>query len=644
MDKHKEKLNKKNTKEDNKLKKRILGIAKGIGKIVSGAIKISLLSFSVLFTAGTIIQSQEELPPATTEKDNKDDNKDGSARNPGLSVVFDDPNDRKIFEGENNAEAGKKDPEGIEKIIDQLYIKYFENSENNEEDTNELNYESFKEKINKQLKNGIVDLNKADDKYVNSLYIEGKKITIRLCNGEKISGKKNRKIILSNLNLENLYIIDEKSISEENTDRNNIVEEEDNKIEIILDSFQQITVNNKLKIAMSVYSDIQISSSWEYYINLKNCNSIWIEDRVRLDDMFLNYINSAKNLERLYIINPIGFSLTNGLKLELPKLKDLYIEDRGFLLSFGSYQFYLSSIDISDCKNLETFVLSGSSAVNEISFKSLSNLKSVAFSGIGLLEEDGKQMSFNQKLEDSINSTDVAPGKAYDDGIFIRDLTSLEGNKNLEEINISLLENITSEDFLRLVKSCPNLKKIIGQEINNAYMCSNELVDYCEENKIEHPFTEKSLQIKNKLIKIVKNVTNDNMNEMEKIKALSKYEMNHLKYYDVDNEKDKDKAKKIAWSERLYYAAIEGIALCDGYTLYAHALFLEAGIKSYGLCSLDHAYNLVKVNGEYFLIDLTNLDAMLEIFSKSDSQEIWKLCFKQVNELDELLYFNSYNT
>lgn len=157
-------------------------------------------------------------------------------------------------------------------------------------------------------------------------------------------------------------------------------------------------------------------------------------------------------------------------------------------------------------------------------------------------------------------------------------------------------------------------------------MCSEELIKYCEEKGITHPFTEKSVDIKNELRRIVAEVITPDMNTFKKIEELSKIVMERLSY-DWEPTRYKEippEMYKRAWGENLYYTTLEGIGLCDGYTTFANALFLEAGIEGYSQEMPGNVYNLVKVNGIYYEIDLTTLDSYVQSYSNELENPIYE--------------------
>lgn len=196
---------------------------------------------------------------------------------------------------------------------------------------------------------------------------------------------------------------------------------------------------------------------------------------------------------------------------------------------------------------------------------------------------------------------------------FISDISAINGS-SIETLNISFLKCVTSDMLLETVKSLPNLKQIVGFEVNNAGMCSDELIKYCEENGITHPFTEKSLEIKHKLQEIVSNLITEDMEEEEKIKILSEYIVSHMEYNDdlANKEVLSPEEIKKGWGECLYYSVIEGDGVCRGYTMYAQNLFMEAGITAFKTETIGHTWNLVQVDDDYWHIDLTTIDNLID--------------------------------
>ncbi len=112
--------------------------------------------------------------------------------------------------------------------------------------------------------------------------------------------------------------------------------------------------------------------------------------------------------------------------------------------------------------------------------------------------------------------------------------------------------------------------------------------------------------LNNKVDEIYNQVTNDNMNDMEKIRAIHDYIINNSVY---DSERA-DNLNNDAYipkyrSQKAYGPLIEGYGICGGYSD-AMALFLDKmGIQNFKISSENHIWNFVYLNGSWYHLDLT---------------------------------------
>lgn len=110
-----------------------------------------------------------------------------------------------------------------------------------------------------------------------------------------------------------------------------------------------------------------------------------------------------------------------------------------------------------------------------------------------------------------------------------------------------------------------------------------------------------------KVEEIYNSVTNNNMTEEEKIKAIHDYIVNNTTY-------DQKRAEGIlsgndpdpnSYSHTAFGPLYDGIGICGGYSD-AMALFLDKmGIKNYKVSTNDHVWNAVYLNNKWLHIDLT---------------------------------------
>ena len=59
---------------------------------------------------------------------------------------------------------------------------------------------------------------------------------------------------------------------------------------------------------------------------------------------------------------------------------------------------------------------------------------------------------------------------------------------------------------------------------------SDELVLYCEEHNIKHPFNEKSKEIRNEISRIIDEIITPDMSDKEKIKTIGTAYLNIMEY------------------------------------------------------------------------------------------------------------------
>lgn len=486
-----------------------------------------------------------------------------------------------------------------------------------------LDYTAFKEKLKEQIGTSQVILDKEADRFISSIYIDGIGIKIMLTDGSVVEGDVEH-LKLGGLNLENLHVVDtqfQKDVySQKFGDYLETANEYDKhpKISIEVSSENPILVHNEFKFAGTIGNDIEVFD-WENGVDISKCQKLWF-DSVFLRRDSLERINYAKTLKKLFLTNVYSGDDTRELMLDLPELEVLIFEPR--------QETKVHSIDLTNCVNLRKILLGNDTQIENLDFLSdLEKLQIVAFGGlIDYMSLDFlKSFEEEEQILTEVFSTDDSRLANTGNNNFISNIGGIKG-KNIEVLNISFLYNVSSEQLYETVITLPNLKSIVGFEVNNAQMCSQELIKYCEENGITHPFTEKSMAIKNELRRIVSEVITPDMDTFKKIEELSKIVMERLSY-DWEPTRYKEippEMYKRAWGENLYYTTLEGIGLCDGYTTFANALFLEAGIEGYSQEMPGHVYNLVKVNGIYYEIDLTSLDSYVESYSNELKNPIYE--------------------
>lgn len=109
--------------------------------------------------------------------------------------------------------------------------------------------------------------------------------------------------------------------------------------------------------------------------------------------------------------------------------------------------------------------------------------------------------------------------------------------------------------------------------------------------------------INSQLKSILENVITPDMNESDIVKAINNYIVKRYTY---------DRSIK---EDNVYYSLTTGSAMCQGYSMTAYKMFEMAGLECRivigTLNGEGHAWNLVKVDGNWYHIDITNNDDII---------------------------------
>lgn len=509
-------------------------------------------------------------------------------------------------------------------------IKGYSNSSqaqiNGYEDT-VLRIEEFKKKLQEDFTKASVILDKTSDEFISNITIDGIDVSIGLTDGSSVSGEL-QNLAISDVTFENLYVYDSQYID----DLYNIKERYFSKglrVDALVDEYE-----NRAKLNV-VTNNCSVNNQYKKGTNLRveglsnidysNCRNVWLEGEKFEESEF----SMMPNLETLVLVyTDARFLEGESIKIKSDSLRNLIIDGKCTIQgqstingeTVGNKRSAINlvdSFDFTECPNLEIVSIpNGSQETNLNGLRGLKNLKVIAFGipGNRNYNLSGKILGDFQERIELVSQSFPTDDQSLllEQNSFISDLSGIQGS-GIEILNISFLKSTSSDMLLDTVKSLPNLKQIIGFEINNASMCSEELVEYCEENGIKHPFTEKSLDIKHKIMEIVSNVLTEDMSEEEKMKALSEYIINHMEYDSdlLSNPDDSPEKIKKGWGECLYYSVLEGQGICQGYSTYAQSLFTEAGIRTFKIEGEGHIWNLVQIDDEYYFADLTNLDSQV---------------------------------
>lgn len=108
---------------------------------------------------------------------------------------------------------------------------------------------------------------------------------------------------------------------------------------------------------------------------------------------------------------------------------------------------------------------------------------------------------------------------------------------------------------------------------------------------------EQTKQVDKKVTKILKQILSKDMSRYEKIKAIHDYIVDHVDY-DTSTHMNSP-----------YYALVQGSSACQGYATLLYKMMTEAGIPCRVITGTAkgglHAWNIVKLKGEWYNIDAT---------------------------------------
>ena len=505
-------------------------------------------------------------------------------------------------------------------------VKELFHSEETKQETNspsEAEILMFKEELQEQFDSSNVVLDADSNKYVSSVYIDGVHVKVELVDGSTINGNLSS-IELSDLDLENFSLYDSKfeSVFEllPGGKLDEFREEYSHNDHIIVSIPSSIRVSNTLKMSdqyeftkddETFNDDDAITCDDTDNVDFSECKNIWLHDYYiwRMDEF-----KSNPNLKTLIIddANYLGYTDDEVLTIESPTLETLIINSDPALN-------HVTSFDFNNCPNLRFLSFGNATLIENLDgLSKLEKLEEVSFGN----HKSYNPFSMRDSIEDKIREIRTPqalddPANALPNYNYISNIEGLKNKENLRVLNISALRQTSSEELFDVIQTLPNLEKIVGLEVNNAEMCSPELIQYCSEHNIEHPFTEKSMLIKETLRSIIRKIITPDMTEEQKIEAISKYVMEHLEFDHEAADKDFSELTsedvRRAWTENLYSTAIDGIGLCAGYTEFTQALFTEAGITNFHSETRMHIFNIVELDGRYYQIDLTSLDYYLSI-------------------------------
>lgn len=179
--------------------------------------------------------------------------------------------------------------------------------------------------------------------------------------------------------------------------------------------------------------------------------------------------------------------------------------------------------------------------------------------------------------------------------LFVNDLSYIpEKYPNLKFLEIYCCPSLSDLSFIY------NLKNIETVYIFESAFITQELVDYLNNNNINHNLTEKDVLNSKKVDDIVDNLIDEDMDDKKKIQSICSYVVEHYEY-DIEKEKESNMYPLTTMLEG-------NTCVCAGYAYFTNVLLTKANINSYEILSDVHGWNLIELDGKFYYIDTTNID------------------------------------
>lgn len=216
----------------------------------------------------------------------------------------------------------------------------------------------------------------------------------------------------------------------------------------------------------------------------------------------------------------------------------------------------------------------------------------------------------------SINSLSLGSHSAYNlDSDFLKELNNVHNLKICVDENTNL-KNI---DFTHL-----DSLELLGKPYNVAmYVSAQDIINLRESGvNIKYDNMDELLQISSKLDDIYSglNIT-DELNDREKLDTILTFVLkdytydSKIKEYNEKGIPHAEETQKFYQDGYLYGALNSETQICGNYASITHALCKRAGLSSYFLTSINHAWDAVKVGDYYYYVDPTWLDGQTITFT-----------------------------
>ena len=170
-----------------------------------------------------------------------------------------------------------------------------------------------------------------------------------------------------------------------------------------------------------------------------------------------------------------------------------------------------------------------------------------------------------------------------------------EMNDRNEDINVIFKEAITNNDVLNILNEIMSEDSYLKKSINEySYLVQSSYGRYGVSLTINYETTKEQEEFVDKTVDfLVFNLTDYITNDHEKVKLIHDYILSKVTY-------SSDKTYRNAY-DALYY----GETVCEGYAMLTYKMLKAAGIDNEIVSNDDHAWNIVKIDGNWYHLDTT---------------------------------------
>ena len=190
----------------------------------------------------------------------------------------------------------------------------------------------------------------------------------------------------------------------------------------------------------------------------------------------------------------------------------------------------------------------------------------------------------------------------YND-MYITDLSNLPNVcPSLQTLIIENCHSITNFEFIKELKNLQEFT-VYGDAVG----ITEDLIAYLDSQGIKHNLDNRLVNLNNQIDNIVDEIISDDMDEYEKMNTIASYVLNNLMY---DYAALNDESLATEYNHNPLESALNGLGVCASFAAFTNVLAIKAGLTSYYTFNNDHAWNLVKLDGNYYYIDTTNADVI----------------------------------